>query len=149
MPESPRPAGDTSRWAVVAERIEGLARKDFPSTFAGIALEGSGIALYRVPTPGNPLDAAVEDEYPTAPVTFKDARRTAAELQNLTNRVVSDMNQYWPANGVTITEVGPNAASGTVEIYTTEAAETVQSKLTDRYGSMVAVHGNASMACPL
>jgi hypothetical protein len=144
----PAPAEGPAVSAEVAEKIQALARKDFPTVYTGIALGGPDVVLYRVPTPDNPLDAAVRRQFEGVPVAFTDAPRNETELSDLTERVVRDLTTYWHGSGVTIAEVGPDAASGMVVIRTVEPADAVRSKLHRRYGPVTAVYGCASLDIP-
>jgi hypothetical protein len=75
----------------------------------------SAVVVYR--RPGSDLDERIRAIADGIHVSFADARYSAAFLDELTRRVVADM-EYWNARDITIYSVGPAADASGVDVGT-------------------------------
>lgn len=130
-----------------AEAVAQYARRHFPRVFAGAAVDEGArqIIIYRLAS--HPaFDEAVTDKFPTVRLAFRAAPRTERELQNLTRRVLSDVD-YWHRRGIEIAGVGPDPSRGVVEVMTPDAAR-ARPEFRAKYGGHVVVREGAVIDLP-
>lgn len=135
------PPSATGRQLVVdPSTVDQFAREHFPDEYAGVAVEaGGGIAIYRVPSAQ--LDEALRREFATTDFDFRDARYSERDLQQLTEEILSETEQ-WGARGVDIQGAGPDFVRGVVEVLTPDA-EAARQLFSARYGNRVTIREGA------
>lgn len=114
----------------LAGRVTEYLRQTYPAQYAGVALDGAELVVYRVPSES--LDASLAAKFPGAPVTLHDADHSARQLEALAERVTADIG-HWTRQGIPITTVAPLADGSAVEIGTTHV-ERATAELPERYG---------------
>ena len=126
------PASGPSLSAVATE-VDSFLRGRYPGSYAGIQVDEArgAFGVYRLPDSG--LDDAVRARWPTAHVTFDDARWTAVQMERLADRVM-DERRYWKDRGVTVNGAGPVHDGSAIEVMIDEAITAWQPAFDERYG---------------
>ncbi|GAA1277980.1 hypothetical protein GCM10009677_35210 [Sphaerisporangium rubeum] len=119
-----------SQLLTLAGRVTEYLRQTHPAQYAGVALDGAKLVVYRIPSTS--LDASLAAKFPDAPLTLHDADHSARQLEALAGRITADID-HWNRQGVPITTVAPLVDGSAVEIGTTDV-ERATAELPERYG---------------
>ncbi|GLW68531.1 hypothetical protein Kpho02_08300 [Kitasatospora phosalacinea] len=114
--------------------------------FSGLTVDRDGTTVHRVARGAAALEQALAREFPGERLRFADSPRTAVELDDLARRVAADVPGL-QEEGVSVTEVGPDPALGTVRV-TVEDPDAARDRLAARYGPGVTVTGPGPDAVP-
>lgn len=124
----------------VADDLIPFARTSYPEVYSGVSWDEQSIVVYRVPSPGLPLDRALEERFPTVELRFEDTKRSESELIKLVRRVIADRS-FWSMRGVEIAHYGQDPVAGVVRVGVIQPAESVDQSFRERYGDAVIVTG--------
>lgn len=115
----------------LAERVEQLARGQYPDHYAGVEVSEGGVVLYRKPSPE--LDEAVRDLDDEGVVVFRDAPYSCRELERLRDEIVDDA-EHGRLDDVEVSSVAVKHDGTAVEVGVVDI-DKARRELTRRFGT--------------
>ena len=117
------------------ERLIRDAERSYPpDSYAGLTLEAAGFVVHRVPVARvDEFDAGLSGRYPDFRLTFADARHPRVLLQEVAERIGTDI-AYWRGEGVAVAAVTPRADGSGIKVMVGRVSAELADAMRARYG---------------